>query len=387
MDNSKKKVVFAFVEAGLGHIMPMTAVCDAFERKYGGTVQVVRTKFFQDTNDEGMKFVEQEFVREVKKHNKNRFRGFMQFLLLKVFGQRLSLKFLFKLKYRRANEPALKYLSELNADLIFNTHFGALFYSCEAREKGLIKSRVLTYCPDPVIAGQWDRRSDLIALSSAAGADKARKGRLFRHTEIVQVPFLIRSEVKSYDKGRQYYRRALGLPQDKFTVLLADGAYGAGKLKDTVYELLKSTRPMNVIAVCGKNEELFKELSTINVPEHITFMPLGFTDKMLMLSACCDLFIGKAGASNLAEPAYFGVPAIVTFCATPIEDWICEHYTDYVGCAVKITDVHKAVKLCEGFIDNPKSMEKYIEAAGTQRRCDGPEILADIIYEQLHRQG
>lgn len=48
-DIKKPKVLFPFVEAGLGHIMPMTAVVDVFEKKYGDRVEVIRTNFFQDT--------------------------------------------------------------------------------------------------------------------------------------------------------------------------------------------------------------------------------------------------------------------------------------------------------------------------------------------------
>lgn len=31
----KPKVVFAFVEAGMGHIVPERSIADAFEEKYG----------------------------------------------------------------------------------------------------------------------------------------------------------------------------------------------------------------------------------------------------------------------------------------------------------------------------------------------------------------
>jgi UDP-N-acetylglucosamine:LPS N-acetylglucosamine transferase len=385
MENKKKpRVVFPFVEAGMGHIMPMRAVSDAFEKKYGDRVEIIKTYFFQDTNDPNMKFVEDELIREVKGHNKNWFNSFYQFLLLSIFRTRISMKFLHQVRYKRGFEPSMRYLKSLDADLIFNTHFSTLYYACELRARGQSKSKIITFCPDPIVGLQWDNRGDLMLLSGSSGVKKAQRFGRLKPDAIKEVPFLIRKEVQDYNKGKEFYRRELGIPQDNFTILLADGAYGAGKLKDTVYELLKSKLNLTLIAVCGKNQELYEEFQKITPPSNIVFKPYGFTDKMLMFAASCDLFIGKAGASNLAEPAYFGAPCIVTFCATPIEKWICQHYTS-IGCAIRIKSVKKAVVLAESFAQNPELMEPYVQAAKAQSRCDGADILADIIYEQLHQ--
>ncbi|HEY8424082.1 MAG TPA: glycosyltransferase [Clostridia bacterium] len=385
MENQRKpRVVFPFVEAGMGHIMPMKAVSDAFEKKYGDRVEVIKTYFFQDPDNPDLKYVEDELIREVKKHNKNRLNGIIQFLLLRLFGTKISMKFLHQVRYKRGFKPAMEYLKSLDADLIFNTHFSTLYYACELREKGLIHSKIITFCPDPIVGLQWDNRCDLMLLSGSNGVKKAARFKRFKPEQVKEVPFLIRKEIEQYNKGKQYYRQELGIPQDNFTILLADGAYGAGKLRESVYELLKSKLNLTIIAVCGKNQALYEEFQKITPPRNIVFKPYGFTDKMLMFAAACDLFMGKAGASNLAEPAYFGVPAIVTFCATPIERWICNHYIQK-GCAIRVRNVKKAVKLAESFAQNPELMKPYIQAAKAQSRSDGADIIADIIYEQLYK--
>ncbi|MCL2796603.1 MAG: hypothetical protein FWD58_00900 [Firmicutes bacterium] len=376
-------MVFPFVEAGLGHIMPMTAVCDAFEEKYGDRCEIVRTKFFQDKQDPDLKYVEDTLIKEVKNHNKYKIFGLFQFSMMRLVGQKISLKFLYGTWWKRGFKPSLALMQELNADLIFNTHFATLYYACAAKKRGLIDSKIVVYCPDPIIGQQWDRRADVFALSSAAGKVAAEKKRGFKNTSVVQVPFLIRKAVASYTESRAFYRREIDVPEDKFTILLADGAYGAGRLGETVRQLLKSKLPLNVIAVCGKNEKLYEEFQKLTPPGNITFKPYGFTDKMLTLSAACDLFIGKAGASNLAEPAYFGAPAIITFTATPIEKWIGAHYTDFVKSAIKITNVKKAVQLAERWAQSPELMAPYVAACASERRCDGPDILADKLWEIL----
>ena len=47
----KPRVVFPFTEAGMGHIMPLRSIADAFEKKYGDKAEVVRSEFFSETNE------------------------------------------------------------------------------------------------------------------------------------------------------------------------------------------------------------------------------------------------------------------------------------------------------------------------------------------------
>ena len=113
------------------------------------------------------------------------------------------------------------------------------------------------------------------------------------------------------------------------------------------------------------------------------FVALGFTDKMIEYVASCDLFIGKAGASSLAEPAYFKAPQIVNFCATPIEQWICSHHTEYLRTAVKVLDIDKVVSTVEEWAQYPEKMQPFIDGCEKSKMADGAEILADILYQKL----
>lgn len=384
MENGKKlRVLFPFVEAGLGHIMPLQAIADAFEKKYGNRYEVVRVSFFQDSDNAQMKKTEQYFIDTVKRQNKNNKIGDMMFFALGFFGSRLSMWYLMEKQFRKSFRSALDYMTELKPDLVVNTHFSTLYYACETVERGMLDCKIVNYCPDPVVGKQWDNRCDIMGLSSEAGKKKAIKSKRFLRSQMAVIPFLIREKVSTMTEGRLHYRRLMGLDEDKFTVLLADGAYGAGKLKETVHRLLKSDRPMSIVAVCGRNEKLYQEFLALTPPAHISFYPFGFTDKMLELSAACDLFVGKAGASNLAEPAYFGAPQIITFRATPIERWIAEHYTEFVKSAVLEENIKKVVALVESFIDDPAAMQPYVDACESQHRYDGPEVFADIINDLL----
>lgn len=382
----KPRVVFPFVEAGFGHIMPMTAVANAFEKKYGDKCEIVRTRFFQDTGNPDMKDIEDDSIQVVRKYNHNRLHGIAQFALMALVGQRNAMGYVFKGRYKKGYEPSLDYMMSLKPDLVLNTHFSTLYYACECRKLRGLDADIVAYCPDPIVGRQWDKRCDLLALSSENGKRKATGACKFKASQLATCPFLLRQEVASYDKDKRYYREQMGLDKDNFTLLLADGAYGEGRLEKTVRALMKTDMKLTVIAVCGKNEPLFNRLNALKTPENIDLRVYGFTDKILLLNAASDLFVGKSGASNLAESSYFGVPQIISLYALPVEKWIGNHYIKEVGSAIKITNVKKIAAKIRQFYDNPELLSPYIRNCEAVKTTAGGEVLADMLFERLKRR-
>lgn len=381
--DTKPRVVFPFVEAGYGHIMPMTTVCKAFEQKYGDRCEVVKTYFFQDTHNPVMKAMEDDFINEVRKHNHHKINGIMQFALMALVGQKASMSYLFNTRYKKGKQACIDYMMSLKPDLIMNTHFSTLYFANRCREELGLNTDIVAYCPDPIVGRQWDRRTDLIVLSSENGRQQAIKKLKLKPEQLATVPFMLRKEVENYDKDKAYYRELHGLDPDKFTVLLVDGAYGEGKLEKTAEALARSDMSLNVIAVCGKNEPLFARMSALKTNAGITFKPYGFTDKMLELNAAADVFVGKSGASNLAESSYLEVPQIITLYATPIEKWIGEYYIDEVGTAVKVDKIDDIVSKIREYAVDPEKMKPYKDACLKVKTTEGGEMLADILFERL----
>ena len=88
---------------------------------------------------------------------------------------------------------------------------------------------------------------------------------------------------------------------NRFTALLAEGGYGIGKMSKICRLAIERDLPVNIIAVCGKNEELYKELSAIETVGKCRLIPIGFTNKILDYIAASDLFCGKSGANILPK--------------------------------------------------------------------------------------
>jgi len=379
----KKTVVFPFVEAGMGHIMPMRAVSEAFKKKYGSEYNVIETYFFRDQNNNNAPNVEVDLIKQVINHNKLKGFGALQFMVMGLVGQKITLSYLFKKRYGYAFDTSVNYIKALNADVIFHTHFSTLYYANEAKERNLINAKNIGYCPDPIIGKQWDNRFDTMIVSSYNGIEKASKSRIFNNKNVIYAPFTISQEVKKYSENKAYYKEILGIEKDSFTILLCDGAYGAGNIEKNLHYLLNSKLAMSIIVVCGKNETLFNRLKRIDPPKHIHLLVYGFTKEMLLLNAASDIFIGKSGASNLAEAAYFNLPTLITTTATNIEVWIADYYINEIKNAVRVKSTKKMVSIVESFIKDRTLMTPYIEASKKARRTDGPDIIADYIKKEL----
>src|SRR6185369_9936490 len=81
-------------------------------------------------------------------------------------------------------------------------------------------------------------------------------------------------------KDKAAARELLGLLQDRTTVLLSAGGFGVGPIEHLVDSLLATEHPLQVVAICGKNEEAKKRLTKFAAratPDRHAVTVVGFT--------------------------------------------------------------------------------------------------------------
>lgn len=378
----KPRVLFPYTEAGLGHIMPMNSIADEFERLYGDKVEVVRSQFFTETNSEKLKKYEIKLTQCVKEYNAHPSYGFFATANMDFWGTKISTWGSVVYIGKGAHKEGIAHMRELKPDLVVSTHWATNYYAMKMKDN---RPLTVMYCPDAKINTLFRYPCDLCMTSMVLGYDRALKKhkRRFNKVNLKKVPFLIRKEAFTISTDKAQLRANLGLPEDRFTVLLADGGYGVGKMKPMIKELLNRDLPINMIAVCGKNEKLYKELLSFKSRGQTVFKPIGLAENMLEIIASADVCCGKSGASLMAEPCFFGVPQIITHYANDIERWIGKYYIEDVGSAVKEFDVTAAVDLVESFFRDPKLLEPYAKAAAAQHSNYGAEKCARYIFGLL----
>ena len=376
----KPRVLFPFTEAGLGHIMPMRAIAAKFEELYGGKVEIIRSNFFLDSGDPDLKIFEERLAETVVKSNKSPSFGFFMTFNMDFWGPRLDSWATMKFLRFGANEAAFKYMEELAPDLVVSTHWATNYYARHLEKRPL----TAMYCPDVQMNPLFCYPCDLALVPTRVGYEKARKKykKRFNDNNLKLVHHVIREEAFSITDDRRELRRNLGFDEDKFTIMLAEGGYGVGSMKDICEIILERDLPVTLIPVCGKNEELFQEFSKMQSKGNTDFRPIGFAENIFDLIAASDIFCGKSG-SILAEVCFFGVPQIVTHYATNIEKHIGEFFIDEVGSAQKIFDSEKVVDKLEEYINDPSKLDSFRRAAQTRLYRSGAEECARYIFDLL----
>lgn len=93
---------------------------------------------------------------------------------------------------------------------------------------------------------------------------------------------LIRFFAETEDKRAM--REKYGLENDKLTILVSAGGFGVGKIEHLLGALADLQTPAQILAVCGRNEELKTKLEKLAREklntECVKFKPVGFTAAM-----------------------------------------------------------------------------------------------------------
>lgn len=124
----------------------------------------------------------------------------------------------------------------------------------------------------------------------------------------------VRPEVLAVDRseaGRASARRALGIPEGRVVIGVSGGSLGARKLNDTVRGLARSWAAREDVAIhhaVGR-----RDWPGFTPPETagLHYRPVEYEDRMDIVLAAADLWIGRAGGSTCAELLVCGVPGIL----------------------------------------------------------------------------
>lgn len=380
--DKKPRVVFTFVEAGMGHIVPATGISDAFEKKYGDVCEVVRSYIFKEDNQKELLEYQDVLINDTKKLAKSKIYAYFEHNLGEMIGSKLTLKFLDN-HFKKVIPFIEQKLIDLKPDVLFASYYSPAHYALNLKQKGKLDCSVVTYIPDPILYSAWDRRADIFITNNSQAYNIAKKECA---NQVFQVPFVLRKEANEIKLSKQEMREKLGLPLDKFTILLSDGAYGQKKLKEYTEYLINLDKNITVISICGKNTELLEYFKTLKPNKNVTFLPLGFVTNMLEYNRASDLFVGKGGANALVESFYFGTPALVSAYANRLEYYISNFYITKCRCGELALNLKTFKKKINAILENPKILDEYVHNLQPLQDNSGAEKSADIIFEELTKK-
>ena len=173
-------------------------------------------------------------------------------------------------------------------------------------------------------------------------------------------------------------RKTLGLRDDLPTLLVLSGGFGMGPVGKILRELDKVAREFQTVVVCGRNEELRRDLAAQD-RRHPTRV-LGFASNMHELMAVADLIITKPGGLTSSEALALGKPLLIL---DPIpgqeaanSDFLLEH-----GAAAKVNRVEDVPFKVEQLL----AAKKLVALAKAAKSLGRPRAAERICEEVLGR--
>ena len=383
--NSKPRVLFTYVEAGMGHIIPMTGISQAFTRKYGDKCEIINSYVFKESKNSAVNAMAKEFSGAVKSLNKN-------YILnrLEAFSYRLGNKlthFGIDLHFKKGIEQYTKELIELAPDLVVGSYYMPTHIASKAVRKKRLDTLTATYSPDCYIYPAWERRCDLFMVNNDMAYGMTQKGG-FDVEKVKKIPFIYRENITGLDVTKEQACDQVGLDKTKFRILYTSGAYGIGttrKSRKLIKLILKSGLNAELIIICGKNPNAEKYLNGIKEKFNgsVSLKIVSYTDKMEYFMRGADVIIGKSGTNTVMESLYIGTPIIINESVNRLEE-ITAKWAVKCKYATVANTPKKVMREINKIVEDGRSLDVLADGCHNyEKNSTGAEQAADLLFELL----
>jgi UDP-N-acetylglucosamine--N-acetylmuramyl-(pentapeptide) pyrophosphoryl-undecaprenol N-acetylglucosamine transferase len=214
---------------------------------------------------------------------------------------------------------------------------------------------------------------------------------LLRKKAIKETGNPIRTNLVRIDRNRALER--FSLSRDKFTILVMGGSQGAHFINQIILETLEGMDEarkvrLQVIHLCGRLDLEFVNFryKTINVQNRV----FSFLDMMSDAYSACDLAISRAGATSIAELAFFGRPAVLVPYPNPkVHQAENAGFMETKGAAVVVEQSHLSKDRLKGiildFMDDKDKLNEMSKRSLALSRPDAAHRLAMEILDVVKR--
>jgi processive 1,2-diacylglycerol beta-glucosyltransferase len=275
--------------------------------------------------------------------------------------------------------PFIKYLRQYQPDLAICTHFlpAGIISSLKGERKVKVLNTVVV--TDFDVHAMWLCRhveQYFVALEETKVHLKA----LGVPQSLVTVSGIPVDPVFIESKNPRTIRRQFGLDPDRFTILVSAGGFGVGPVGNMMQALSRISRPVQVVAVCGRNRALETQLradaKTLSRRSAVSFTILGFTTDMDELITAADLFVGKPGGLTTSEVLAKSVPMVVINPIPGQEERNADHLLEQ-GAAIRCNNLPTLAYKIDALIETPAKLASMRENAQMMGKPDAAFLIVD----------
>ena len=165
------------------------------------------------------------------------------------------------------------------------------------------------------------------------------------------------------------------------TIILSLGGFGVGRIDALLDSLRSISRPVQILAMCGRNEELKTKLEKqSNKDSKVRIIPVGYTKEMDKYMSASDLIVGKPGGLTTCEALAKGLVFVIVNPIPGQEERNSDHLLEN-GCAIRSNNPSTlGYKIDRLLSDNEKLDRMRQNALDFARPCAAFDI-ADKLLE------
>lgn len=277
-----------------------------------------------------------------------------------------------------------KFLKSFQPDLVLCTHFLPTTLAFQGREKGRGNYCIATVITDFDVHGMW------LAAPSDHYFVAVPEARAYLRSFGVSSRAITVSGIPTHPSFHSHGDRKelavkLGLNPELPTILLSAGGLGSGRLDETLKAIREVRKRLQVIVVCGRNEELrrsVEELATRSDGKEHLVHPLGFTHEFHHYMTCSDVMIGKPGGMTTWESMVKGLPWIVVDPIPGQEERNTYHLLE-AGIAMWAYEPRTLAYKIEKLLEGDRLQRMTLNARALAKPESAAEIL-NVCSELLH---
>ena len=370
------RVLILSVTAGYGHLSAAQAIAEELDSR-NVTTRVL--DLYEETNtllfnviDKGYSFSIRHvptgfgvFYRVLETRNKKEQGG--GFNPIGVMNKLSSVRF-------------VRFIKDFSPDCIVCTHPLAAMVVSSLKIRGKIRVPAIGIVTDYTILPYWEDCTavEYIVIAHELLSYRATK-RGIAPERLLPVGIPIKAKF-SRSITKEEARMQSGIPLGPPAVLVMSGSMGHGDLLTMTNDLMAIPIPLEIIVVCGRNEEVYRTLVERNggLPNNGRLHVIGFTDQVDVLMNAVDCIITKPGGLSISESLVKELPMILI---TPIPGQE-ERNIDFLmnmGAALRASKTFSVTEAVHYLFECPGRLRLMQESIALIRKPNAAKDLADFI--------
>ena len=278
--------------------------------------------------------------------------------------------------------PLVKLLREHQPDLIVCTHFLPAEIVSWLKAKERLSSRQVIIVTDFDVHAMWlvhHYERYFVALDEARVYLEA----LGIPPQKITVSGIPIDPVFARSKDKQEMRIRHGLAADRLTILLSAGSFGVGSVDALIAALMPLQHRAQVVAICGRNEELKERLSRqaarLKQDAMVLVKAFGYTKEMDELMTASDIVLGKPGGLTTCEALAKGLAFAIVNPIPGQEERNSDHLLE-AGVGIRCNNLPTLAYKMDHLLANPGRLAAMQANA---RRMGRPNAAREIVQQLI----